>query len=220
MSYDKMNRADTSDLPTTGQTKKEKIREMLSAAENYNTQEIANFVDTTPAYIWKEKSRLKTEGLRLRSQRRKVQVSERKDEVIMIPEDGRRRRSLDPYNYSPHYRFLNVREIDEEGLRTLYTELNDGKKPANIIAGYGFHPEVVEKEYQRFLRLNEHSIIGAFQKKITPLVRSILNIDLVEKLEKVGYLSEDDFGKLIKSKLDEPSVLKRNLEARRNQLNR
>jgi hypothetical protein len=220
MSDDKTNRADTSDLPTTGQTKREKIREMLSAAENYNTQEIAKLVDTTPAYIWKEKSKLRTEGLMFISQRKKVQVSERKDEVIMVPEDGRRRRSLDSYNYSPHYRFLNVREIDEEGLRTLYTELKDGKKPADIIARYGFHPEVVEKEYQRFLRLNEHSIIGAFQKKIKPLVRSVLNIDLVEKLEKEGYLSEDDFGILIKNKLNEPSVLKRNLEARRNRLNR
>jgi len=218
MSHDKMNSAEASDLPTTGQTKKEKIREMLSSAENYNTQEIAKFVDTTPAYVWKEKSKLKTEGLMLRSQRRNVQVSERKDEVFIIPEDGRRRRSLDPYNYSPHYRFLNVREIDEEGLRTMYSELKDGKKPADIIAHYGFHPEVVEKEYQRFLRLNEHSIIGAFQKKIEPLVRSVLNIDLVEKLEKEGYLSEDDFRELIQRKLSEELVLKKRLEARRNQL--
>jgi len=218
MSHDKMNSAEASDLPTTGQTKKEKIREMLSSAENYNTQEIAKFVDTTPAYVWKEKSKLKTEGLMLRSQRRKVQVSERKDEVFIIPEDGRRRRSLDPYNYSPHYRFLNVREIDEEGLRTMYSELKAGKKPADIIAHYGFHPEVVEKEYQRFLRLNEHSIIGAFQKKIEPLVRSVLNIDLVEKLEKEGYLSEDDFRELIQRKLSEELVLKKRLEARRNQL--
>ena len=220
MSHDKMNRADTPDLPTTVQTKKEKIREMLSAVENYNTQEIAKFVDTTPAYVWKEKSKLKTEGLMLRSQRRKVQVSERKDEVIIIPEDGRRRRSLDPYNYSPHYRLLNVRELDEEGLKTLYTEMKDGKKPADIIARYGFHPEVVEKEYQRFLRLNEHNIIGAFQKQIIPYFRFVLNVDLVDKFDREGFLSVNEFKELIEVRLNRDEELRKKLEAKRNQLNR
>ena len=156
----------------------------------------------------------------LRSQRRKLQVSERKDEVIIIPEDGRKRRSLDSYNYSPHYRFLDVRELDEEGLKTLYTEMKDGKKPADIIARYGFHPEVVEKEYQRFLRLNEHNIIGAFQKQIIPYFRFVLNVDLVDKFDREGFLSVNEFKELIELRLNRDEELRKKLEAKRNQLNK
>jgi DNA-binding MarR family transcriptional regulator len=200
-----------------GANKREKIREMLSSPENYNNQEIAESVGTTPANVSKEKSKLKTEGLMLRSQSRKLQVSERKDEVFFIPEDGRRRRSLDSYNYSPHYRFIDVRELDEEALKTLYSELNDRKKPGVIIARHGFHPEVVEKEYQRFLRLNENSVIGAFQKKLAPFLQCALNVDLSSKLDKEGYLSEDEFREFIELRLNGDLEVQRKLDARRNQ---
>ena len=39
------------------------------------------------------------------------------------------------------------------------------KSAAEIIANNGFHPEVVEKEYQRFLKMNERDI-DVFQNKL------------------------------------------------------
>src|SRR5437773_7740100 len=99
--------SDLSDLPGSRQSKREKIREILSAG--YSTQEIAEIVGTTPANVWKEKSRLKTSGLLLRRQsRNRLQVSEHKDEIIMIHGDGRRRSSADTYNYNHYYRFLKI----------------------------------------------------------------------------------------------------------------
>ena len=92
MAHNKTIRADLYDIAKNRVNKKEKILEMLSASENYTAEEIAESVGTTPANVWKEKSKLKTERRMLRSQRRKLQVSERKDEVIIIPEDGRKRR--------------------------------------------------------------------------------------------------------------------------------
>jgi hypothetical protein len=220
MSRSKMVRGNPTDLSKNGASKREKIREMLSAVENYNPQEIAEIVGTTPANVWKEKSKLKTEGLILRSQRRRLQVSERKDEMVIIPGDGRRKVSSDFYNYSPHYRFFNIRGLDEEGLKTLYSELKDGKKPADIIAQYGFHPEVVEKEYQRFLGLNEHKIIGAFQKEVIPYFRFALTVDLVDKFDREGFLSVNEFKELIELSLNRDEILRKRLEAKRNQLNR
>lgn len=43
-------------------------------------------------------------------------------------------------------------------MRQLYDEFLFGKRPAEVIAEYGFHPELVESEYQRFLRLEEYDI--------------------------------------------------------------
>ena len=37
----------------------------------------------------------------------------------------------------------------------LYREFKSGKKPIDILAEYGFHPEAVEIEYRRFIELSE-----------------------------------------------------------------
>ena len=207
-----------SKLPERSTSKRKIIRDMLTSDKDYSAQEIAKIVGTTLGNVWKEKSKLKANGLEISSQsRRRLQVSESKDETIFIPQDGRRRVTPDIYNYNHHYRFLNIRDLEEDGLKTLYTELKDGKKPADIIAQHGFHPEVVEKEYQRFSRLNEHNILGSFQKKIIESLSCIGNMNLTSKLEKEGHLSVNEFIELIRLRLNQDIEIQNKLERRRNE---
>jgi|GEM_PF-1856859 len=207
-----------SNLPERSTSKRKIIRDMLTHDKDYSAHEIAKVVGTTPGNVWKEKSKLKANGLQIGSQsRRRGQVSESKDETIIIPQDGRRRATPDIYNYNHHYRFLNIRDLDEDGLKTLYTELKDGKKPVDIIAQHGFHPEVVEKEYQRYSRLNEHNILGSFQKKIVESLSCIGNMTLTSKLEKEGHLSVNEFIELIERRLNQDIEIQNKLEGRRNE---
>ena len=207
-----------SNLPERSTSKRKMIRDMLTHDKDYSAHEIAKVVGTTPGNVWKEKSKLKANGLQIGSQsRRRGQVSESKDETIIIPQDGRRRATPDIYNYNHHYRFLNIRDLDEDGLKTLYTELKDGKKPVDIIAQHGFHPEVVEKEYQRFSRLNEHNILGSFHKKIIESLSCIGNMTLTSKLEKEGHLSVNEFIELIERRLNQDIEIQNKLEGRRNE---
>ena len=55
-------------------------------------------------------------------------------------------------------RFLNLPKMESVDLKRLYTELKAGKTPTDIIANHGFHPNIVEFEYQRFLRLSGMNI--------------------------------------------------------------
>jgi len=199
-------------------SKRKMIRDMLTSDKDYSAQEIAKAVGTNLGNVWKEKSRLKANGFESRSQSmRRVQVSESKDETNFIHQDGRRRATPDIYNYNHHYRFLNIRDLDEDGLKTLYTELKNGKKPVDIIAQHGFHPEVVEKEYQRFSRLNGHNILGSFQKKIVDSLSCIGNMTLTSKLEREGHLSVNEFIELIKLRLNQDIEIQNKLERRRNE---
>jgi biotin operon repressor len=206
-----------SNLPERSTSKRKKIRDMLTSDKDYSAQEIAKVVGTTPGNVWKEKSELKANGFEISQSRRRVQVSESKDETIFIHQDGRRRTTPDIYNYNHHYRFLNIRDLDEDGLKTLYTELKDGKKPVDIIAKHGFHPEVVEKEYQRFSRLSEHNILGSFQKKIIESLSCIGNMTLTSKLDKEGHLSVNEFIELIKLRLNQDIEIQNKVERRRNE---
>ena len=122
-------------IPRDSTSKREKIQQLLSE-RNYSAKDIARMVGTTEAYVWKEKSKLKTAGLLIH---RDTQVISKTSQLI----------------YTSHG-LLNIPELDAEGLRKLYKEFGDGKRPAEIIAQYGFHPELVENEYQRYLRLVEY----------------------------------------------------------------
>ncbi len=53
---------------------------------------------------------------------------------------------------------IDVPQLDSEGLKILYREFKSGKKPIDILAEYGFHPEIVEGEYQRFMQLSIRDI--------------------------------------------------------------
>jgi hypothetical protein len=50
---------------------------------------------------------------------------------------------------------IDIPPIDSVGLKTMYREFRSGKKPVEILAEYGLHPDTVEIEYQRFMQQSE-----------------------------------------------------------------
>jgi hypothetical protein len=179
-------------VPEKPTNKKEQILDLLAEGK-LSVKEIARTVHTTEANIYKERS--KARGLLIR---RKT----RSDEMVMVAGDvdtsslpSRRLKSEGNH----HYPYLNIPDLDSEGIKKLYTEFNAGKKPPNIIADHGFHPEVVEKEYQRFMKMNERDI-DVFQNKIiSNFIKwpSKNTKHLLEKYKTTGFLTHDELFDLI-----------------------
>ncbi|MDF2769416.1 MAG: hypothetical protein K0S91_2251 [Nitrososphaeraceae archaeon] len=176
--------------------KKEQILDLLAEGK-LSVKEIARTVNTTEANVYKERS--KARGLLIR---RKT----RSDEMVMMAGDvdtsslpSRRLKSEGNH----HYPYLNIPDLDGEGIKKLYTEFQAGKKPPDIIANHGFHPEVVEKEYQRFMKMNERDI-DVFQNRIisTVIKRPSKNTKpLVEKYKTNGFLTDNELSELVRLKL-------------------
>jgi biotin operon repressor len=171
--------------------KREQIIKLLSEG-NHSTKNIARIVGTTEAYVWKEKSKLKTRGF----------LISRDTEVIS---------KTSQLNIYSNNTLLSVPQLDTEGLKKLYSEFGTGKKPAEIIAENGFHPELVENEYQRFSRLTGDDV-AALQRKFfldfnqglaTNTNNNNTTKPLVEKYNKDGKLTIDEFITLIKLMLNE-----------------
>jgi hypothetical protein len=179
--------------------KKEQIIALLSQGK-FSVKDIARIVHTTEANVYKEKS--KARGLFIRRKTRSdemVMVAGESDSFAALP--SQRLRSVS----NNHYPYLNVPDLDADGVKKLYSEFNAGKKPAEIIANNGFHPEVVEKEYQRFLKMKERDI-DVFQNKIISdiIKRPSRNTkDLLNKYKTKGFLTESELSKLIVIKLRE-----------------
>jgi hypothetical protein len=175
--------------------KKEQILDLL--AKGLSVKEIARIVHTTEANVYKEKS--KSKGLFVR---RKT----RSDEMVMVAGDLDTS-SLPSGRLKPdgnhHYPYLNVPDLDSEGIKKLYSEFKAGKKPPDIIADHGFHPEVVEKEYQRFMQMNERDI-DVFQNRIisTIIKRPSKNTKpLLEKYKTNRFLTANELSELVRLKL-------------------
>jgi hypothetical protein len=67
------------------------------------------------------------------------------------------------------------------------------------------------------LRLNEHNILGSFQKKIIDSLSCIGNMTLTSKLEREGHLSVNEFIELIELRLNQDIEIQNKLERRRNE---
>jgi hypothetical protein len=152
-------------------TKKARIKELLVSNE-HSDKEIARMAGTSLGNVWKEKSNLKAQGYLLT--RKVVERSERSDETILLAtqsEDNlvsglpqaisRTRNGVRAGFKNDHYQFLSLPGFNEYSMKTHYREFKEGKVPADILAEHGFHPEIVENEYVRFLKfmsLDVHSL--------------------------------------------------------------
>lgn len=172
-------------------TKREKIIKLLYQG-THTTKNIAKMANTTEAYVWKEKSRLKMSGHLVRHDKEIIS----KTRQINI--------------FSTNNSLLSVPQVDPEGVRTIYREFGLGRTPPQIISEYGFHPELVEIEYQRFLRFEkEYDIYTLERKFFQNYEKDLLNANnytvnsLVQKYKKDGKLGADEFISLINVILNE-----------------
>ncbi|HET7391565.1 MAG TPA: hypothetical protein VFJ51_12130 [Nitrososphaeraceae archaeon] len=204
-------------------TKREYIRQLIRSNDNnyYSDDDIARIAHTTKQYVWKEKSRMVSEGL-LVSRRRTLKITaERNDEtttVVLSPaahsQGGRGAVQYSSSSPSPsartnarsntddYARHLNILPVDSEGIKKLYTEFKNKKKPVDIIAEHGFPPDVVEVEYKRFLKLQGIDIQRLQDYIGNDLLKYPLGgVELLEKSYKQkGYLTTEQMIQVLRKK--------------------
>jgi hypothetical protein len=210
-------------------TKREYIRQLIRSKDNnyYSDDDIARIAHTSKQYVWKEKSRMVSEGL-LVSRRRTLKITaERNDEtttVVLSPaaansQGGRgavqfsssspsssssSARTNARSNTDGYTRHLNILPIDSEGIKKLYTEFKNKKKPVDIIAEHGFPPAVVEVEYKRFLKLHDIDIQRLQHYIGNDLLKYPLEgVELLEKSYKQkGYLTTEEMIQVLQKKAE------------------
>ena len=208
--------------PPSTRNKKQRIWELISDGK-YSANQIASTVGTTVEYVWKETSRYKkactgtglvvSKSTQLSQRSAQTSVILRQSELLThgatqdfstsksqaqsIPADS-------IYLNGKSDRFLNLPKMESSDLKTLYHEFNAGKKPVDVIANFGYHPEIVESEYGRFLRLSGIDI-DALLKHIIADCGRILEPSgelkrLVDKYHKEGNFRNEDIYELLSLK--------------------
>lgn len=173
---------------TNKESKKQRIWTLVSDGK-YSPDQIASMLGTTIEYVWKETSRYKKartgSGLIVSKTR---ELSKRKAETsIILQRDHMAKGGVQDISASRIQaqtipvdsvfldgkpdRYLDLPKMESADLKTLYSEFIAGKKPPDIIAKHGLHPDVVEFEYQRFLRLSGLDIHELLQHIIADCIR-------------------------------------------------
>lgn len=118
------------------------------------------------------------------------------DETIIVSPDERRSRSHNSY-----YRSSIFRNLIRTQLRN-YMEFRISKKPIDIIADNGFHPEVVAREYERYMRFIRRDIDSLQKRYISSMIKyPIAKAEpLFKKYQTKGYLTNNEFLELLKLK--------------------
>lgn len=146
-------------LAITPKSKKEQIWR-LALGGKLTPKEIALEAETTVQNVWKETSILRSRG-GLAIRKTTAQQSNKSEMIFLNPGEEQnsagilglsKLRHRTPTSFND---LIDVPQLDSVGLKILYGEFKSGKMPIDILAEYGFHPEIVECEYQRFMQLSE-----------------------------------------------------------------
>jgi hypothetical protein len=178
-------------LPSNRPTKKQHIHELISNGE-YSDEDIAKIVGTTIPNVWKEKSILRKSGVLVRHR------VERSDRTLLVTSGshavyGTQNKAA----IAEYHELLDIPPIDSDGMKKLYSTIIAGKKPAEIIAEHGFHPAVVETEYNRSQKLHHDTLSKRIISEVLLMKTSKKADELIEKYYQQGYISDDDMIELI-----------------------
>jgi hypothetical protein len=176
-------------------------------------RDIALRLNTSVENVWKEKSLLKSRAGLIVS-RSTTQESKKQSEIMLFDPEGEQgdrssmalqkiksRKSTGLSGY-----LIDIPQLDSEGLMTLYREFKSGKKPIDILAEHGFHPDAVEIEYRRFIELSERDndellkqiMLKVIQKGYDKEpVRNINIKTLIERSRQRGYLTKNEISELL-----------------------
>ncbi len=98
---------------------------------------------------------------------------------------------------------LSVPPLNEEQLKLLYSDFIAGKTPGTIIKERGFHPQVVEIEYNRFLRIDKMVPLHIAAKLFAIPLQSVTVEHFRQKFDSTGNLNIEDFQLLLSLMVDE-----------------
>lgn len=184
---------------TSPNTKRQRIRDLILSEAKI--EDIVDEVKTTKEYVYKERGKLKQEGLLVTHQ--SLSISNGQRELTIVKNDPQlgENENLDgpmtPYRISDY----DIPPLDKKGLMLMYDAFEQQKTPAYVTAKYGIHPEISQKEFERFLKMKSRDpyvlqdMLAAGISNASPEIHSIVN------KSSSTLLTNDEIMSIINSKM-------------------
>ena len=136
---------------TSPNSKRQRIRDLILSEAK--VEDIVDEVKTTKEYVYKERGKLKQEGLLVTHQ--SLSVSNGQNKITVVKNQPRltdnvdldRSLRIDPVND------YDISRLNKKELMLMYNDFEDQKGPAYVTAKHGIHPEISQKEFERVLKM-------------------------------------------------------------------
>lgn len=166
--------------PSKPKTKSERIRELLD--RGFTPREVAEKLNTTIEYVYKEKGKLRKKGLLITEQ--SLTISGEGGELAII-----KGQSVDSNsNNSPTHKNqiyengdYDISREQRNDCKSMYSSFENGKDASEVVALYGIRPDISEREYNRYLSIKsrnpldfQNSLISGLQGG-HPEIQSLLD---------------------------------------------
>ena len=161
---------------------RQRIRELILAQAT--TKDIVNQLKTSKEYVYKERGKLKREGMLVTHQ--SFSTSNGQSEITVVKDQPRLMEYVDHDGSGTIHRVNDVNDydippLDRKNLMSMYDDFQNQKGPAYVTAKHGIHPETSQKEFERFLVMSSRDPYD-LQNKLTatiydapPEIQSIIN---------------------------------------------
>lgn len=158
---------------------RQRIRELILAQAA--TKDIVDQLKTSKEYVYKERGKLKREGLLVTHQ--SLSTSNGQSEITVVKDQPHLMEYVD-HDGSGTVHCVNdydIPPLDKKNLMSMYEEFQNQKGPAYVTAKHGIHPETSQKEFERFMVMSSRDPYD-LQNKLTanisdapPVIQSLIN---------------------------------------------
>jgi hypothetical protein len=177
-----------------------RIRELILA--DAATKDIVDQLKTSKEYVYKERGKLKREGMLVTHQ--SFSTSNGQSEITVVKDQPRLMEYVDHDGSGIIHRVndYDIPPLDKKNLMSMYDEFQNKKGPAYVTAKHGIHPETSQKEFERFLVMSSRDPYD-LQNMLTfdipnapPVIQSIIN-----KSSQGALLTNDEIMSIILFKM-------------------
>jgi hypothetical protein len=146
---------------------RQRIRELILSQAA--TKEIVDQLKTSKEYVYKERGKLKREGLLVTHQ--SLSTSNGQGEITVVKDQPHLMEYVD-HDGSGTIHCVNdydIPPLNKKNLMSMYEEFQNQKGPAYVTAKHGIHPETSQKEFERFLVMSSRDPYD-LQNKLTATI--------------------------------------------------
>lgn len=179
---------------------RQRIRELILAQAA--TKDIVDQLKTSKEYVYKERGKLKREGLLVTHQ--SLSTSNGQSEITVVKDQPHLMEYVD-HDGSGTVHCVNdydIPPLDKKNLMSMYEEFQNLKGPAYVTAKHGIHPETSQKEFERFLVMSSRDPYDLQNKLTATISDAPLEIQsLINKSSQLVLLTNNEIMSIVTFKM-------------------
>jgi hypothetical protein len=163
----------------------------------FSPKDIVDEVKTTKEYVYKERGRLKADGLLVTHQSLSISSTSKKNELGIEGKKFHMSESLEKEHVSNYASYYDWPPLSKEEMKAMYQAFKNKENGADVIANDGVNPIIAQLEHDRYLSMISRNPADLQQKIISQIINPPAHIQTLIKKSNTSLLNNEELLRLI-----------------------